>query len=109
MSGTHKQVFSTFAGIADIRVNGGNSQATIIGAADKYIGDFGELTTVPVQFGLTRDVFIIDPAYWELAYLTSLKTEPLAKTGDSDRKQLVAEATLKSLNEKSSALIADLS
>lgn len=109
MSAAHKQVFSSFAGIADIRVNAQNSQATIIGAADKYIGDFGELTTVPVQFGLTRDVLIIDPAYWELAYLTPLKTEPLAKTGDSDRKQLVAEATLKALNEKSSAVIADLS
>jgi hypothetical protein len=109
MSAAHKQVFSSFSGIADIRVNAQNHQATIIGAADKYIGDFGELTTVPVQFGLTRDVLIIDPAYWELAYLTPLKTEPLAKTGDSDRKQLVAEATLKALNEKSSAVIADLS
>lgn len=109
MSATHKQQFSAFAGIADIRREvTGKQQATIIGAADKYIGDFGELTTVPLQFGLTRDVFIIDPEYWELAYLSPLATVPLAKTGDSDRKQLSAEATLKAHNEKASALIADL-
>ncbi len=110
MSATHKGVFSGFTGIADIRKDAGASgQATIVGAADTYIGDFGQITTVPVQFGLTRDMLIIDPAYWELAYLDPLRTEPLAKTGDSDRKQLVAEATLKALNQKSSALIADLS
>ena len=109
MASAHKQIFSSFTGIADIRRDvSGSNQATIVGAADTYIGDFGQVTTVPVQFGLTRDVLIIDPAYWELAYLTPLKTEALAKTGDSDRKQLVAEATLKALNEKASAVIADL-
>jgi hypothetical protein len=109
MSATHKQVFSSFTGIADIRKDVGSGQATIVGAADVYIGDFGQITTVPVQFGLTRDVLIIDPAYWELAYLRSLQTSDLAITGDSKRKQLVAEATLKALNEKSSASINDLS
>lgn len=108
MSATQKQVFSSFTGIADIRKDAGSGQATIVGAADTYIGDFGQITTVPVQFGLTRDVLIIDQAYWELAYLDPLSTVPLAKTGDSDRKQLVTEVTLKALNEKSSALIADL-
>ena len=109
MASAHKQIFSSFTGIADIRRDvSGSNQATIVGAADTYIGDFGQVTTVPVQFGLSHDVLIIDPAYWELAYLTPLKTEALAKTGDSDRKQLVAEATLKALNEKASAVIADL-
>ncbi len=109
MGSAHKQIFSSFTGIADIRRDaGGSGQATIVGAADTYIGDFGQITTVPVQFGLSHDVLIIDPAYWELAYLTPLKTEALAKSGDADRKQLIAEATLKALNEKGSALIADL-
>ena len=109
MSATQKGVFSGFTGIADIRKDVGSGQATIVGAADVYIGDFGQITTVPVQFGLTRDVLIIDPSYWELAYLSPLSTTTLAKTGDSDRKQLVAEATLVARNEKSSCLIADLS
>lgn len=109
MSATHKQTFSGFTGIADIRVDPGRGQATIVGAADKYIGDFGEITTVPVQFGLTRDVLIMDPEYWELAYLRPLKTSLLSKTGDSERKELLLEATLKAHNEKASALIADLS
>lgn len=108
MSATHKQVFSTFTGIADIRKDVGSGQATIVGAADVYIGDFGMITTVPVQFGLTRDVLIIDPAYWELSYLRPLGTSDLAVTGDAKRKQLVAEAALVSRNQKASALIADL-
>lgn len=108
MSATHKQVFSGFTGIADIRKDVGSGQATIVGAADVYIGDFGQITTVPVQFGLTRDVLIIDPSYWELAYLRPLKTEMLAKTGDAERKQLICEATLKARNEKASCVIADL-
>jgi len=110
MSATHKQTFSSFTGIADIRRDvSGMNQAVIVGAADVYIGDFGQITTVPVQFGLTRDVLIIDPAYWELAYLRPLKTEILAKTGDADKKQLLCEATLIARNEKGSASINDLS
>lgn len=108
MSATAKQTFSTFTGIADIRKDAGSGQATIVGAADVYIGDFGQITTVPVQFGLTRDVLIIDPNYWEVAYLRPLSTSDLAVTGDARRKQLVAEAALVSRNEKGSALIADI-
>jgi hypothetical protein len=110
MAATHKQQFSSFTGIADIRRDvSGSEQATIVGAADKYIGDFGEVTTVPVQFGLTRDVLIIDPAYWEVAYLRPLKTLPLSVTGDAQRKALIAECALVARNQKASALIADLS
>lgn len=110
LGATQKQTFSGFTGIADIRVETGKSgQATIIGAADVYVSDFGTITTVPVQYGLTRDVLLIDPAYWAVGTLRPMKTEPLAKTGDSERFQIITEKCLISRNEKSSAVIADLS
>lgn len=109
MSATHKQVFSGFTGIADIRVEASKgSQATIIGAADVYVSDFGTITTVPVQYGLTRDMLIVDPAYWAVGTLRPMKSEPLAKTGDAERFQIITEKTLVCKNEKASAVIADL-
>lgn len=110
MGATQKQTFSGFTGIADIRSDvSGKSQATIYAAADVYVSDFGSITTVPVQYGLTRDVLLIDPAYWAVGTLRPMKTEPLAKTGDAERFQIIAEKCLISRNEKSSAVIADLS
>lgn len=110
MSATQKGVFSGFTGIADIRVNASTSgQATIIGGADVYVGDFNTITTIPVQYGLTRDVLLIDPTYWAVGTLRPMKTEPLAKTGDAERFQIITEKCLISRNEKASAVISDLS
>lgn len=110
MAATHKQVFSTFTGIADIRVDApSRGQATIMGGADAYVSDFGTITTVPVQYGLTRDVLLIDPEYWAVGTLRAMATTPLAKTGDSEKFQILAEKTLVCRNEKANAVIADLS
>lgn len=109
MGATHKQQFSAFTGIADIRADvSGKSQATIYGAADVYVSDFGAITAVPVQYGLTRDVLLIDPAFWAVGTLRPMKSEMLAKVGDSQAFHIVAEKTLICRNEKSSAVIADL-
>lgn len=110
MGATHKQAFSAFTGIADIRSDvSGKSQATIYGAADVYVSDFGAITAVPVQYGLTRDVLLIDPEYWAVGTLRPMKSEMLAKVGDSQAFHIVAEKTLVCRNEKGSAVIADLS
>jgi hypothetical protein len=108
MSATQKQQFSAFTGIADIRKDAGNGQATIVGAADVYVSDFGSISTVPVQYGLTRDVLLIDPEYWAVGTLRPMKDEMLAKVGDAMPFQIIAEKTLVCRNEKASAVIADL-
>lgn len=108
MGATHKQQFSGFTGIADIRKDAGSGQATIVGAADVYISDFGSISTVPVQYGLTRDVLLIDPDYWAVGTLRPMRSEMLAKNGDAMPFHIVAEKTLISRNERSSAVIADL-
>lgn len=109
LSAKHKQQFSAFAGIADIRANvTGFEQATIYGGADIYVGDFGKLVIIPVQYGLTRAALLIDPEHWATATLRPMRKEDLAKTGDAERFAMVMEKTLVARNEKSSAIIADL-
>lgn len=108
-SATHKQTFSAFTGIADIRTEvKGTNQATIYAGADVYVSDFGAITIVPVQYPLTRDVLLVDPTMWAVGTLRPMKIEPLAKTGDGSKFQLVAEKTLISRNQRASAIIADL-
>lgn len=109
MGGTHKQQFSGFTGIADIRADvKGKGMATIYGAADVYVSDFGTLTLIPHPYGLTRDCLIIDPTMWAVATLRPMNTTPLAKTGDNERFLIRAEKTLVCRNEKASAAVADL-
>lgn len=105
----HKQQFSGFTGIADIRANvTGFEQATIYGGADVYVGDFGKLVIIPVQYGLDRAALLIDPEYWKVGTLRPINTKDLAVTGDSQPFQILGEKTLVADNEKSSAVIADL-
>lgn len=108
MSGPIKQTFSTFTGIADQRRETGNKAATIIGAADVYVSDFGNVSFVPSRFTTGRDVLVIDPSLWEILYLQRFSTTDLAKTGHADRKLLAVEWTLKCANELGNANIADV-
>lgn len=109
MSGTHKQQFSAFTGIASIRKDvGGDKQATIIGAADVYVSDFGNLTLIPHAYGLTRDCLLIDPEMVAVATLDGVKTAALAKSGDSEKFIMTMEKALVMKNEKACAVVRDL-
>ena len=108
MSGPIKQTFSGFAGIAQQRRETGSKAATIIGAADVYVSDFGDISFVPSRFTTGRDVMVIDPSLWSVRYLQRFNTEDLAKTGHADRKLLAVEFTLKCANELGNANIADV-
>jgi hypothetical protein len=104
-----KQKVSSFAGIAAQRFAAPSDMpTTIIGAADVYMSDFGMLSIVPNRFMRARDAFVLDPEYAAVAYLRPFQTNELAKAGDSDKTQLLVEATLEVKNEAAHALIADL-
>ena len=103
MGPTQKQLWSAFTGVASIRKEApGNKMATLIGAVDVYVSDFGNLALVPHPYGLTTSVIGIDPDMWAVGVLRGWKTNKLAKTGDSDREEILAEHTLIARNEKSS-------
>lgn len=104
-----KQKVSSFAGIAAQRYMApDNAPTTIIGAADVYLSDFGTLAVTPNRFQRTRDALILDPEYAALAYLRPFQTNDLAKTGDSEKTQLLAEFTLEMRNEAAHGIVADL-
>ena len=112
---TQKQVVSGFAGIAEQRYQApSNAPTTIVGAADVYLSDFGTLSVVPNRFmtAVSGDggevAFVLDPEYAAVAYLRPFQTNELAKTGDSEKTQLLVEYTLEVKNEKAHAIIADL-
>ena len=104
-----KQKVSSFAGIAAQRYMApSDGQTTIIGAADVYLSDFGSVSVVPNRFMRARDAFVLDPEYAAVAYLRPFATNELARTGDSDNTQILAELTLEMRNEAAHGLVADL-
>lgn len=104
----NKKQASSFSGVADAVRDTGNKRATIIGAAEVYVSDFGQLNIVPNRFSRSRTALVVDPSMWKLCYYQRFSTEDLAKTGHSDRKMLSVEYTLEACNEKSSGAVADL-
>lgn len=107
VGGTQKQLFSTF--------NGGGTQMgdlddkKLVAAVDVYVSDFGTHKVVPNRFQRARTGFVLESEKWAVAYLRPFQTEALAKTGDSDAKQIVVEYTLEARNEAASGAIRDLS
>jgi hypothetical protein len=109
MGPTHKQQFSAFTGIADIRTDvSGKSMATIYGAADVYVSDFGTLTLIPHAYALTRDCVLIDPKMVAIGTLDGVKSKELASSGDNEKFLLTMEKTLVCKNEKAHGVVADL-
>jgi len=105
-----KQVVSGFTGLAAQRYQVPTSgQATILAGADLYQSDFGVLQIVPNRFMRTRDALVLDPEYAALAYLRPFQTNELAKVGDADKTQILAELTLEVRNEAAHGGAFDLS
>lgn len=110
MKASHKQAFAAFTGIADIRVAAQpGKMATIIAGADGYVSDFGTITLVPHPYEISRACLFVDPDMVKVGVLDGVKVKRLADTGDSEKYMMTKESTLKVLNQKSHAIVADLS
>ena len=104
-----KQTVSGFTGLAAQRYQAPVSgQATILAGADIYQSDFGQISIVPNRFMRTRDALLLDPEYAALAYLRPFQTNDLAKAGDSEKTQILAELTLEVKNEAAHGGVFDL-
>lgn len=108
MGSFNKQAASGFTGIATQYQDAKGKVATIVGAADRYVSDFGTMTMVAGRHARTRDVLGIDPSMASLLWLRKFKREELAKTGDSRKFHIVGEVTLKVNNEAAHGIVADL-
>mgnify|MGYP003632907073 FL=1 len=80
----------------------------LVAAIDIYESDFGSMTVVPNRFSRNRDVFVIQPDMWAIAFLRDFQLMDLAKTGDAQKKAMLAEYTLVSKNETASGAVFDL-
>jgi hypothetical protein len=109
---SHKGTFSGFAGIAVNRYQvAKGKQGVIVGGADVYMSDFGELTAVPNYVQATANAttaFVLNPEYMGIAYLGGFKSEPLAKTGHTEKELVSTEACLVVTSETAQAAIKNL-
>lgn len=84
---------------------------------DIYESDFGDLKVVinpqmknaNASLNRERTLHVIDPEYWAVAELRPVRSEVLAKRGDSEERLITTELTLEARNERSSGVVADLS
>jgi hypothetical protein len=106
--GFNKQTFSTFTGRATPMED--TKAKRIIAAVDFYESDFGRLSVTPNRFLRARDVLVLQSEMWAVAFLNGRRmlSIPLARTGDSERRQMLSEYALVARNEKSSGGVFDL-
>ena len=110
---SHKATFSGFTGIATSRYQvgkGKGEQTRIIGGADIYVSDFGELTIVPNYVQATSSpntVLILNPEQYGVAYFQDFETEPLAKTGHTDKEMVSAEVLVVCTSQTAQGKVAD--
>ena len=116
----NKTAVSAFSGIASSRYNvDGAEPSVIIGAADIYVSDFGNLSVVPNRFFtsvidagagslMNNWAFLLDPDEVKIASLRPYTIETLAKTGDADKRMVLREWGLQVSNEKAHGVIAGI-
>jgi len=103
----NKQTFSTFTGRSSPIEQA--SSKKIVASVDAYESDFGKLKVVANRFQRSRDVLVLEMDKWALAFLNgrNMTSIPLAKTGDSERREVLSEYTLVARNEKASGGVFD--
>lgn len=102
----NKQQLSTFTGNAT-RFKGAEDK-TLVAAIEIYQSDFGDLEVIPNRFQRARSAHVLQKDMWATAYGRPVHISNLAKTGDSERRQIISEYTLEARNEKASGIVADL-
>ena len=105
--GSHnKQIASGFTG-ASTRMDSGEN-AKVTAHVDVYEYDFGSVRFEPSRHVRSRDALVLTTDMWAWADLRPMFDEDLAKIGDSDRFQIIAESTLVCRNELANGMVADL-
>lgn len=104
----NRQIASTFT---DNTTNVQKAEdKTLHKSFDVYESDFGDLKIIPNRFQEARTALVLDMDNWGIAFLPgrNMVEYELAKTGDTDRRQVLSEYTVHAGQEKSSGAIYDL-
>jgi hypothetical protein len=103
---SNKQTFSGFTGGATKFDK--TEDKTLTAAIDVYVSDFGTLKVIPNLFQRSRTAFVLEMDKWKMAMLRPYETNELAKTGDSEKRQILVEYCLEALAENASGAVRDL-
>ena len=102
-----KRKFATFSGSSTRMSDGDKKKVT--NSVDFYVDPLGnEVSLVPCRQAPTDVIYFVDPEYVKFATLRNFQSWDLAKTGDSQRKQILVEYTLEVCNQKAHAGVYDL-
>jgi hypothetical protein len=102
----NKRQLSGFSGNATRQIDAKGKK--LITSIEVYESDWNVLEVVPNRFMRARDCLILEMEMWAVAWLRPYHLVDLAKTGDAEKKMLLAEYTLESRNEKASGGVFDL-
>ena len=86
---------------------------TAQGAVNIFVTNFGTLELVPNRFqpavaANVADLYLIDPETWERSYLQGYETNPLARDGTAEKRQITVDFALCALNPEGNAVVADI-
>jgi hypothetical protein len=105
-------LFGNDARIANLHADQGKSsaKATALGSVNVIVTDFGTLKLVsnrlqPKDANGDDFVFILDPEYLSLSYLEGYRTDTLAKTGLSEKREISVDWGLRCHVEEAQAMI----
>jgi hypothetical protein len=94
-----KNAINDFSGIAQRQVDvGRGAQASITGAADLYVSNYGTHKIVLHRHARSNVCLCLDTSMWALATLRGFQMQKLAKTGDAEKSSLLFEGTLVARN-----------
>jgi len=101
-----KAVIDTFTGVATRFVDVGKSdQASIIGAANVYVSDFGRHQVILNRYGRDSVVLCLDPSMWAVRYLRKPLKREIPRSGDAKKYQIITEWALVARNYKANAKV----
>jgi hypothetical protein len=101
-----KNSLNDFTSLATRNVDlGRTQQASITGAADLYVSNYGVHKVVMHRHVRTRVVLCLDTSMWAVAGLRGFQMESMAKTGDGEKRQLLYEGTLVCRNWRANSMI----
>ena len=86
-------------------------EAAIVGSVSLYLSDYGQLDVVIDRFASDDRVYLLDSDYASICTLANrnFAVDDLAKTGDSEKFQIITEFTLKVSAPKAHGAVYDLS
>jgi hypothetical protein len=109
---THKATIDAFTSRATNFVDVDKAgQVPILTSANVYVSDYGRHVIVLSRYIRTNPsvVLCVDPEYWATAWLRRPFMEALAKTGDGEKRMILAEWALVARNPNASAKVFGLS